>query len=254
MNTTDFSITLKFLTDELRATSFPHSYFLKPVKDLKVLLFPSELSSNKTIKLIYKGRLMQDVDILSTYSLIEKDVLHVVIINNEELLQINDNNPVNNANNNNNNENNNNNIDNLFFNNDFYMQIVRQGFDRFSEEAFLEEDIEILREIHHVGYQIDKYSITRTRMYEKEENLMRNNILLLRAQLIKIKDERIKKEKGTYIHFIVGAILGYFFNVLILLLMVFYKSPKYAMLGTLFGFLAKIAVISFNNVHHKGVI
>ena len=115
----------------------------------------------------------------------------------------------------------------------------------------MEEDIENLREIYHVGYQIDKYSLSRPQMLEKEERIMRTENLILRNQLNAIKLERIKKDRGTATHFIVGAILGYFFNVLILLIMVFFKSPKNAMLGTLLGFLLKIAVISFQNVNNK---
>ena len=245
----EFTILLKFLTDEIRTVSFPIEYFQKNIKEFKSLIFPIETSSNKTIKLIYKGRLLQDSDLLSNYSLIEKDVLHVVLNNDhEDQTQIRINQPTNIISNSNI-EIEMNYLQNLY-NHDFSMQIIRhEGFDKFCDEAFLLEDIEILREIHHVGYQIDRYSGSRIQMIDKEEIIMRTSILLLRAQLLKIKEERIKKDKGTYIHFIVGAILGYFFNVLTLLVLVFFKSPKMATLGTLLGFLAKIAVISFNNVN-----
>lgn len=240
----EFTLTLKFISDEHKSIKFSNDFFKKTVREFKIFLFPDEVLSNQTIKLIYKGRLLEDSSVLSSYSLIEKDVLHVVISNNN----LPEAPPVNNENSNAgpNNENLANN-----YNNDFYLQITRQGFDKFCDEpAFMEEDIENLREIYHVGYQIDKYSLSRPQMFEKEERIMRTENLILRNQLNAIKLERINKDRGTVTHFIVGAILGYFFNVLILLIMVFFKSPKNAMLGTLLGFLLKIAVISFQNVNN----
>jgi len=244
----EFTLTLKFLTDEQKNIKFSHDFFQRTVKEFKNVFFPDEILANKTIKLIYKGRLLEDSSFLSNYSLIDKDVLHVLIANNN--LSTLTNNPINSGN-----ENPPAVIENAAnnYNNDFFLQIIRQGFDKFSNESFLEEDIENLREIHHVGYQIDKYSLSRSQMTEKEEGLMRTSPLLLRNQLQSIKEERLKKDRGTYMHFIVGAILGYFFNVLILLLMVFFKSPKNAMLGTLLGFLLKIAVISFQNVNRTAI-
>lgn len=241
----EFTLILKFLSDEHKSIKFPNDFFKRTVREFKIFLFPDEVLSNQTIKLIYKGRLLEDSSILSSYSIIEKDVLHVVISNNNPPEAPPENNE--NANAGPINENLANN-----YNNDFYLQITRQGFDKFSDEAaFMEEDIENLREIYHVGYQIDKYSLSRPQMFEKEERIMRTENLILRNQLNAIKLERIKKDRGTVTHFIVGAILGYFFNVLILLIMVFFKSPKNAMLGTLLGFLLKIAVISFQNVNNK---
>ena len=59
-----FTIVLKFLTDEIRTVSFSPEYFQKNIKEFKSLIFPIETSSNTTIKLIYKGRLLQDSDLL----------------------------------------------------------------------------------------------------------------------------------------------------------------------------------------------
>ena len=194
----EFVLTLKFLSDEHKDIKFSKDYFNKTVREFKFFLFPEEDFSNKTIKLIYKGHLLEDSTILSTYSIIEKDVLHVVISNNNppEVPAVNNGNanpaPINEnlANNNNNNN-----------NNDFYLQITRQGFEKFCDEQFLEEDVENLREIYHVGYLIDKYSLSRAQMFEKEEILMRTDTTVLRNQLNSIKMERIKKDRGTVTQF-----------------------------------------------------
>lgn len=241
LNRLDFTITLKYLSDELRNVTFPQEYFKKTVKEFKELLFPVEISGHKTIKMIYKGYMMQDSDLLSKYSLIENDVIHVLIINYE--IDQNEFSPPPNIE-----IPNNNNVSINLNSNDLYVQIIRQGFDKYLEESFLEEDIECLREIYHVGYQIDKYSASRIQMFEKEETFLRTTPSVVRTNLLKIREERLKKEKGTYIHFIIGAILGYFFNVLIILIMVFFKTSKQAMVGTLLGFLLRIALISFDNV------
>lgn len=239
----EFQIYLKYVTDESKLVHFPKAFLQKTVKELKILLFPEEISSNKTVKLIYKGKLLQDCDNLSAYSLIENEVLHVVLTNENEPNNI----PIHLENNNNHNNNNNNEM-NENLNNDFFFQIERHGFEKLIDDPYIDEDIESLREIHHVGYQIDKYSFSRMQMIEKEENLILTNNHTLLAQLRKIQQARILKEKGTYVHFIIGCVLGYFFNILILLIMVFLKYPKNALVGTLAGFLLKLFVISFQNV------
>lgn len=235
----EFSINLKFVSDEIRVIKFPKVFFQKNVKEFKTFLFPKEMQANKVIKLIYKGRLLQDSDNLATYSLLENDALHVVygndvnnIINNEE-------------------EKKNNDDDNQIHNFEFLLQIQRRGFEKLIDENYMEEDLECLREIYHVGYQIDKYSYSRTQMIEKEENLLLSSNSLVVEHLAKIKKVRLEKEKGTYYHFIIGFILGYFFNILVLLVMVFLRSPKNALVGTLVGFLLKLFLISYQNINNK---
>lgn len=254
----DTQIFIKLTNDQTRSFLIKQNYFLEDVLFLKRVLFPEETNSGLAVRLIYQGRLMEDNEKLISFGIKEGNFIHAVMnppnsnenIENITVVSIADlpqSNilTINNSNNNINN-NNNSNLESIIVSQN------RRGFEKFIDSISDDEPIERLREMYHVGYRIDNYALIRDEMYCKEESLIATKYEEVKENYLKLKKRLKDEEAGTWNHFLIGLILGYFFNILVLLVIGILKGTKKILMGTLVGFSVYILIVTFKSWDNYG--
>lgn len=260
----DIKIFIKLTNDQTRSFVIKQHYFFEDVLFLKRKLFPQEMDSNLTVRLIYQGRLMDDNEKLASFGINEGSFIHAVInepnstenIENITVITV-----VNNVDlpldhifnhheliNNNNNNINSNNLDTIIVSQN------RRGFEKFIDGISDDEPIEQLREMYHVGYRIDNYALIRNEMYAKEENIIATKYEEVKENFLNLKKRLKDKETGTWTHFLLGLILGYFFNILVLLIIGIFKGTKRMLMGTLVGFSVYILIVTLKSWDNDGSV
>jgi hypothetical protein len=209
----------------------------KKFREMKANIFSREIGEGKTIRLIYQGRILQDEEKVSETRFERGFFIHAMISDNPHR-----------ANNNNDQAYSSLAIEMNPLNNDEFFR--RRGFDYYLSH-YTEKEVERLREIWHMGYNLDHYNGYRDQMYQKEEQLIQSQGRILSDNLKHIRQELEAEERGSNYDFIIAALLGYAFNFFCVFLFVLVNFNQKIKTGALFGFLIKLLLVTVENTMAK---
>lgn len=211
------------------------------ILELKKMSFPTLFEENKNIRLIFKGKLLQDNEIVHKTNIKIGDFIHAFISEKVEKKPAPSTNTTNISN-----------FENSRANN------IR-GFERMREFGVSEEDIVLQRFKFHSHYSlIDKEeNLELTNLYNREDEWYAMHLENITNNVPNTKKwfksfdfyQDIQKElilNGNFFDMIIASIFGFFFFLAVILLL-FKKKMSYRVKeGLLLGIILKIIYISFN--------